>query len=82
MALTHTLPGHELAANLRRAFSGIVAGNVKADGVSRVRENGPYQITGDRDILEGMDRLLRAMVEHGRMKIKGNYKPCYEIVSS
>ena len=82
LALTHTLPGHELAANLRRAFSGIVAGNVKADGVSRVRENGPYQITGDRDILEGMDRLLRAMVEHGRMKIKGNYKPCYEIVSS
>ena len=82
LTLTHTLPGHELAANLRRAFSGIVAGNVKADGVSRVRENGPYQITGDRDILEGMDRLLRAMVEHGRMKIKGNYKPCYEIVSS
>ncbi|WP_276667838.1 nucleotide 5'-monophosphate nucleosidase PpnN [Thalassolituus oleivorans] len=82
LALTHTLPGHELAANLRRAFSGIVAGNVKADGVGRVRENGPYQITGDRDILEGMDRLLRAMVEHGRMKIKGNYKPCYEIVSS
>ena len=82
LALNHTLPSHELAANLRRAFSGIVAGNVKADGVSRVREHGPYQITGDRDILEGMDRLLRAMVEHGRMKIKGNYKPCYEIVSS
>lgn len=82
LALNHTLPSHELAANLRRAFSGIVAGNVKADGVSRVREHGPYQITGDRDILEGMDRLLRAMVEHGRMKIKGNYRPCYEIISN
>ena len=30
-------PAHELAANLRRAFSGIVAGNVKEEGIRRSR---------------------------------------------
>ena len=81
LSISRALPGHELAANLRRAFSGIVAGNVKADGVQRVRKHGPYEIHGDKDILAGMDRLLRAMVEHGRMKISGEYQPCYQIIT-
>ena len=80
LRLTHDAPYHELAADLRRAFSGIVAGNVKADGVKLVRKYGPYEIHGDADILDGMDRLLRAMVEHGRMKISGQYDPCYRII--
>jgi len=80
LRLTHDAPYHELAADLRRAFSGIVAGNVKADGVKLVRKYGPYEIHGDTDILDGMDRLLRAMVEHGRMKISGQYDPCYRII--
>ena len=80
LRLTHDAPFHELAADLRRAFSGIVAGNVKADGVKLVRKHGPYEIHGDADILDGMDRLLRAMVEHGRMKISGQYDPCYRII--
>tara|TARA_B100000287_G_scaffold260946_1_gene245514 strand:- start:118 stop:1476 length:1359 start_codon:yes stop_codon:yes gene_type:complete len=75
-----SLPQHELAANLRRAFSGIVAGNVKASGVKRVMHYGPYKLSGDSDIMDAMDNLLNAMVEHGRMKIKGDYTPCYEIV--
>ncbi|MEE3189605.1 MAG: pyrimidine/purine nucleotide monophosphate nucleosidase domain-containing protein [Pseudomonadota bacterium] len=33
-------------------------------------------------MLDGMDRLLRAMVDHGRMKISGKYDPCYRIVKS
>jgi len=31
--LTREQPLHHLAANLRRAFSGIVAGNVKENGI-------------------------------------------------
>ena len=81
LRISQGLPGHELAANLRRVFSGIVAGNVKADGVQRVRKHGPYEIHGDPAILSGVDRLLQAMVEHGRMKIRGDYKPCYRIIS-
>ncbi|ASP37376.1 LOG family protein [Bacterioplanes sanyensis] len=76
------LPEHELAANLRRAFSGIVSGNVKESGVLKVKEHGPFQLNGDADIMAGMDALLQAMVEHGRMKISGQYTPCYQINNS
>ena len=72
---------HELAADLRRAFSGIVAGNVKEDGLRRVEEFGPFRINGDRDIMQSLDALLRAFVEQRRMKIAGDYKPCYEVVA-
>ena len=81
LKISRDIPKHELAANLRRVFSGIVAGNVKADGVQRVRKHGPYEIHGDPQILSGVDRLLKAMVEHGRMKISGNYQPCYRIIN-
>ncbi|HKS15483.1 MAG TPA: nucleotide 5'-monophosphate nucleosidase PpnN, partial [Pseudomonas sp.] len=43
LALHRELPPHELAANLRRAFSGIVAGNVKDKGIRLIEEHGPYQ---------------------------------------
>ena len=36
LALRREQPAHRLAANLRRAFSGIVAGNVKEDGVAAI----------------------------------------------
>ena len=81
LMLSKSLPGHELAANLRCAFSGIVAGNVKQVGIARVKASGPYQLHGDPAIMRGMDTLLTAMVKHGRMKITGQYTPCYEIVS-
>jgi hypothetical protein len=79
--LHHGRKPHELAADLRRAFSGIVAGNVKEEGMQRVEEFGPYQIHGDRDMMQALDALLRAFVEQRRMKIAGQYKPCYEIVA-
>src|SRR5690606_778957 len=41
--LHHGRKPHELAADLRRAFSGIVAGNVKEDGMRRVEQHGPFQ---------------------------------------
>ncbi|WP_221797841.1 nucleotide 5'-monophosphate nucleosidase PpnN [Oceanobacter mangrovi] len=80
--LSLSAPKHELAADLRRAFSGIVAGNVKADGIKRVEEFGPYQLHGDAEIMTAMDSLLASMVANGRMKISGNYKPCYQIARS
>jgi predicted Rossmann-fold nucleotide-binding protein len=79
--LHHGRKPHELAADLRRAFSGIVAGNVKEDGLRRIEERGPFEIHGDRDLMEALDKLLRAFVEQRRMKIAGEYRPCYRVVT-
>lgn len=77
--LHHGRKPHALAADLRRAFSGIVAGNVKEDGMRRIEERGPFQIHGDADMMLALDALLRAFVQHRRMKIAGEYRPCYEV---
>ncbi|WP_133478298.1 nucleotide 5'-monophosphate nucleosidase PpnN [Cognatilysobacter segetis] len=79
--LHHGRKPHELAADLRRAFSGIVAGNVKEDGIRRVEEFGPFEINGDEDIMQALDALLRAFVQQHRMKIAGDYRPCYRVVT-
>ena len=79
--LHHGRKPHELAADLRRAFSGIVAGNVKEDGMRRIEAHGPFEIHGDRDIMQALDGLLRAFVEQRRMKISGEYRPCYRVVA-
>ncbi|MGB1560477.1 MAG: nucleotide 5'-monophosphate nucleosidase PpnN [Sinimarinibacterium flocculans] len=72
---------HLLAANLRRAFSGIVAGNVKADGIRAVEERGPFEISGDAAIMARLDELLAAFAAKRRMKLPGSdYVPCYRIV--
>ncbi|KQQ57085.1 LOG family protein [Pseudomonas sp. Leaf127] len=83
LKLSHALPPHELAANLRRAFSGIVAGNVKDKGIRLIEEHGPYQIHGDPAIMQPLDKLLQAFVEQHRMKLPGGaeYVPCYQVVS-
>ncbi len=79
--LHHGRKPHELAADLRRAFSGIVAGNVKEDGMRRIEEFGPFEIHGDPDIMQALDGLLRAFVEQRRMKIAGDYRPCYRVAT-
>lgn len=83
LKLTRKQPVHELAANLRRAFSGIVAGNVKDKGIRLIEEHGPYEITGDQDIMQPLDQLLQAFVDQHRMKLPGNsaYVPCYKLVT-
>jgi pyrimidine/purine-5'-nucleotide nucleosidase len=73
-------PMHLLAADLRRAFSGIVAGNVKEDGMRNIEAHGPFEIHGDVDIMKALDSLLRAFVEQKRMKMSGEYKPCYKVL--
>jgi predicted Rossmann-fold nucleotide-binding protein len=71
---------HELAYNLRRAFSGMVAGNVKEQGIRAIEALGPFEINGDQQILARLDKLLSAFVHQGRMRIDGNtYEPCYRI---
>ena len=69
-----------LAANLRRAFSGIVAGNVKDEGIRAIRQHGPFVLSGEPRLMQMMDKLLQAFVEQGRMKLPGSkYEPCYRI---
>ncbi|EKO4003229.1 nucleotide 5'-monophosphate nucleosidase PpnN [Vibrio fluvialis] len=72
-----------LAANLRRAFSGIVAGNVKAEGIHEIERKGPFEIHGDPVLMKKMDRLLKDFVDQNRMKLPGGsaYVPCYRIVT-
>ncbi|KFF71025.1 LOG family protein [Pectobacterium brasiliense] len=73
-------PAEELAAALRRAFSGIVAGNVKEVGIQAIEQRGPYKIHGDPQMMKSMDTLLRGFVAQQRMKLPGSaYIPCYEI---
>ncbi|TAM57630.1 MAG: LOG family protein [Rhodanobacter sp.] len=74
-------PLHELAADLRRAFSGIVAGNVKEEGVLAIEQRGPFEIDGDADIMRALDELLQGFVAQHRMKLPGGsaYVPCYRV---
>ena len=68
-------PVHELAANLRRAFSGIVTGNVKENGMRAIEKFGPYELTGDPSMMTLLDELLTAFVAQKRMKLPGSDVP-------
>ncbi|MBB3105043.1 nucleotide 5'-monophosphate nucleosidase PpnN [Azomonas macrocytogenes] len=83
LQLKRELPPHALAANLRRAFSGIVAGNVKDKGIRLIEQHGPYEIHGDTAIMQPLDRLLQAFVNQHRMKLPGGtaYVPSYRVVT-
>jgi len=72
-----------LAANLRRAFSGIVAGNVREDGVALIERYGPFELDGDAAIGVALDKLLRDFIAQRRMKLSdpAGYEPCYRIAS-
>lgn len=72
---------HLLAANLRRAFSGIVAGNVKDEGIRAIEEHGHFEIRGEKAVMESLDSLLGSFVAQQRMKLPGiEYTPCYKII--
>ncbi|MGK4329095.1 nucleotide 5'-monophosphate nucleosidase PpnN [Lonsdalea quercina] len=75
-------PTEQLAAALRKAFSGIVAGNVKEGGIQAIEQFGPYKLDGNAEIMKNMDRLLQGFVAQQRMKLPGSaYIPCYEILT-
>ena len=78
LALHRQQPTHELAANLRRAFSGIVAGNVKEPGIRAIEAHGPFELTAEPELMQRLDALLSSFVAQGRMKLDGQpYTPCY-----
>ncbi|MEO6066077.1 MAG: nucleotide 5'-monophosphate nucleosidase PpnN [Lysobacterales bacterium] len=83
LRLHRDMPTHELAADMRRAFSGIVAGNVKEDGVRAIEQFGPYEIHGQPDLMQALDGLLAGFVAQHRMKLPGAkaYQPCYRIAA-
>ncbi len=81
LELSQDLPAHQLAANIRRLMSGIVSGNIKEDGVNRIRKHGSYKLSGSPELMNQVDQLLTAFVQQSRMKLPGSiYTPCYEIV--
>jgi predicted Rossmann-fold nucleotide-binding protein len=81
LEIDRSLPVHQLAANLRRVFSGIVAGNVKPDTLASIRQHGEFEIRGEAAIMDSLDGLLTGFVAHNRMKLPGShYEPCYRIV--
>lgn len=78
--LSRDQPDHQLAAQLRCALSGIVAGNVKEPGIRAIEEHGPFELSGDPRIMASLDRLLNAFVEQRRMKINHeDYRPCFRL---
>ncbi len=81
LKLDRALPPQELAANVRKVLSGIVAGNVKETGVQAIRKHGPFNIRGESELAEAMDSLLTSFIQQGRMKVDGDYVPCYKISS-
>ncbi len=75
-------PAHRLACQLRRAFSGIVSGNVKAEGIRAIEQHGPFELKGDPNIIRPLDGLLSSFVASQRMKLPGRrYVPCYRVVA-
>ncbi len=82
LRLSADTPLHERAADLRRAFSGIVAGNVKEYGIDAITRHGPFELAGDKAIMDPLDALLRSFVAQHRMKLAGGeYTPCYRLVA-
>ena len=83
LKLTREQSARDLAVNLRRAFSGIVAGNVRESGIQLVEEHGPFELRGDSDVIAELDALLTDFVRQGRMKLSdpAHYVPCYRVAS-
>ena len=82
--IDRSLPAYQLAANLRRVFSGIVAGNIKPEGLKQIREKGNFEISGEAEIMKSLDRLLSGFVADKRMKLPGGkgYQPCYRVLGN
>ncbi|NNE62177.1 MAG: LOG family protein [Woeseia sp.] len=80
LEISRDLPAHKLAANLRRAFSGLVSGNVREDTILAIEKRGPFEISGAADIMSLLDDLLAGFVANGRMKLESDqYRPCYRV---
>ena len=78
--LSRNQPDHVLAAQLRCALSGIVAGNVKEPGIRAIEDHGPFELHGEPDVIDALDQLLESFVCQRRMKINHEeYEPCFRL---
>ncbi|GAA0686981.1 nucleotide 5'-monophosphate nucleosidase PpnN [Marinobacterium maritimum] len=83
LCLSRQQPDHELAAQLRCALSGIVAGNVKEPGIRAIEEHGPFELHGEPEVIEALDQLLQSFVDQRRMKINHEeYEPCFRLAAA
>jgi pyrimidine/purine-5'-nucleotide nucleosidase len=73
-------PMHTRAANLRRVFSALVAGNIREPIIRQVEARGPFEISGDSRLMQPLDALLAQFIAQKRMKLSGEYHPVYRIV--
>ena len=74
-------PVHARAANLRRVFSALVAGNIREPVIRQVEARGPFEISGDSRLMHHLDALLAQFVAQKRMKLTGEYQPVYRVRS-
>lgn len=81
LELTRDRDPHDLAVSLRRAFSGVVAGNVKDYGIRAIEAHGPFEVRADRTVTHALDELLAGFVAQKRMRLSGAYEPCYRLVA-
>ncbi len=59
-----------------------MAGNVKDYGIRAIEAHGPFEVQGDREIVDRLDELLAAFVSQGRMRLATEtYVPCYRLVA-
>jgi hypothetical protein len=82
LKLTRNQKSSELAVQARRAFSAIVTGNVKDNGIHMIERDGPFQLRADEDLIRALDELLSSFATQGRMKLLGDYSPCYQVVAA
>ena len=81
LRLSRDLPTHELAVNLRRAFSAVVTGNVKDNGIKMIADHGPFELHSDGVLVDALENLLTSFGSQGRMKLGRDYRPCYTVKS-
>ena len=82
LRLSRDLSPADLAVQMRRGFSAIVTGNVKDAGIRMIKEHGPFQLRADASIVGAVDTLLQGFAAQGRMKLHGQYQPCYEVLAT
>ena len=82
LKLTRNQSSADLAVQVRRAFSAIVTGNVKDHGIRMIDRKGPFQLRADAELTDALDSLLASFANQGRMKLVGEYSPCYEVVAT
>jgi pyrimidine/purine-5'-nucleotide nucleosidase len=69
-----------LLANLRRAFSGIVSGNITEKGILSIKKHGNFRLSGDPQLMTALEDLLQSFAKQQRMSLQNKpYTPCYEI---